>query len=116
MDFLNVLTIKKIAFRKGCTAERTATIKHKHYVRVTGPDGVDMQGTRGVGLGLLEAKRRLEAMPDLEPSKPRVVDRKRGEAYMAPAPTRLHKRGAAATAARAPDRSAKPVTRRARSE
>jgi hypothetical protein len=55
---------QEIAFRKGCTAERTATIKHRHYVRVTGPDGVDMQGTRGVGLGLLEAKRRLDAMPD----------------------------------------------------
>ena len=69
MDFLNVLAIKKIAVRKGCTAERTATIKYKHYVRLTGPDGVDMQGTRGVGLGLLEAKRRLEAIPDLAPGK-----------------------------------------------
>ena len=69
MEFLNVLAIKKIAVRKGCTAERTATIKHKHYVRVTGPDGVDMQGTRGVGLGLLEAKRRLEAMPDVSARK-----------------------------------------------
>ena len=27
MDFLNVLTIKKLAVAKGCTAERTATIK-----------------------------------------------------------------------------------------
>jgi hypothetical protein len=65
MEFLNVLAIKKIAVRKGCVAERTATIKHRHYVRLTGPDGVEMQGTRGVGLGLLEAKRRLEMMPDL---------------------------------------------------
>ena len=56
MELLNVLTIKKIAVRKGCTAERTATIKHRHYVRVTGPDGVDMQGTRGVGLGLLSSR------------------------------------------------------------
>ena len=69
MEFLNVLAIKKIAVRKGCTAERTATIKYKHYVRVTGPDGVDMEGTRGVGLGLHEAKRRLEAMPDLQTGK-----------------------------------------------
>jgi hypothetical protein len=116
MEFLNVLAIKKIAVRKGCTAERTATIKYKHYVQVTGPDGVDMQGTRGVGLGLLEAKRRLEAMPDLKPSRPRVVDRKRGEADMAAAPTRMRKRGASTAAARAPDRTAKPFTRRARSE
>ena len=50
MDFLNVLFIKKIAFRKGCTAERTATIKYKHYVRLTGPDGAEIVGTRGVGL------------------------------------------------------------------
>jgi hypothetical protein len=59
MEFLNVLAIKKIAVRKGCTAERTETIKHRHYVRITGPDGVDIEGTRGVGLGLLGAKRRL---------------------------------------------------------
>ncbi len=65
MDFLNVLAIKKLAVQKGCTAERTATIKHKHYVRLTGPDGEDIEGARGVGLGLLEAKRLLEAMPDL---------------------------------------------------
>jgi hypothetical protein len=44
--FLNALAIWKIAVRKGCVAERTVTIKHRHYVRVTGPDGVDMQGTR----------------------------------------------------------------------
>ena len=69
MDFLNVLTIKKIAVRKGCSAERTATIKYKHYVRVTGPDGEDLPATRGVGLGLLEAKRRLEAMPDVSARK-----------------------------------------------
>ena len=49
MEFLNVLAIKKIALRKGCTAERTATIKHKHYVRLTGPDGEEIEGTRGVG-------------------------------------------------------------------
>jgi len=71
MEFLNVLVIKKIAVRKGCTAEGTATIKHRHYVRLTGPDGEDLQGTRGVGLGLLEAKRRLEAMPDLKPARSR---------------------------------------------
>ncbi len=64
MEFLNVLDIKKIAVRKGCTAERTATIKYKHYVRLTGPTGEEIVGTRGVGLGLIEAKRRLEAMPD----------------------------------------------------
>jgi hypothetical protein len=50
--------------RQGCTAERTATIKHKHYVRLTDADGEDIVGTRGVGLRLAEAKRRLEAMPD----------------------------------------------------
>jgi hypothetical protein len=70
MEFLNVLDIKKIAVRPVCIAERTATIKHKHYVRVTGPYGVDMQGTRGVGLGLIEAKRRLEDPdPARDPTK-----------------------------------------------
>jgi hypothetical protein len=71
MEFLNVLAIKKIAVRKGCTAERTATIKHKHYVRLIGPDGEEIESTRGVGLGLHEAKRRLEAIPDLAPGKKR---------------------------------------------
>ena len=115
MDFLNVLAIKKIAFRKGCTAERTATIKYKHYVRLTGPDGAEIVGTRGVGLGLHEAKRRLEAMPDLAPSKPRVVDRKGRKADVAAAPARVSKRGTKAAAPRASGRTAKPVTRRARS-
>jgi hypothetical protein len=64
MDFLNVLAIKKLAVAKGCTAERTATVKHKHYVRLTGPDGADIPSLRGLGHGLAEAKRRLEAMPD----------------------------------------------------
>jgi hypothetical protein len=63
-QFLNVLVIKKLAVAKGCTAERTATIKYKHYVRLIGPDGGDIPGVRGVGLGLAEAKRKLEAMPD----------------------------------------------------
>ena len=71
MEFLNILAIKKIAVRKGCTAERTATIKYKHYVRLIDPNGEEIEGTRGVGPGLVEAKRRLEAMPDLAPSKPR---------------------------------------------
>ena len=113
MDFHNVLFIKKIAFRKGCTAERTATIKYKHYVRLTGPDGAEVVGTRGVGLGLHEAKRRLEAMPDVTPSKPRVVDRKGRKADVAAAPARVSKRGAKAAAPRASGRTAKPVTRRA---
>jgi hypothetical protein len=64
MEFLNVLAIKKLALAKGCTAERTATIKYKHYVRLIGPDGGDIPRVRGVGLGLTEAKRKLEAMPD----------------------------------------------------
>ena len=64
MEFLNVLAIKKLAVAKGCTAERTATIKHKHFVRITGPNGEEIESVRGGGLGLAEAKRRLEAMPD----------------------------------------------------
>ncbi len=35
---LNVLAIKKLAVAKGCTAERTATIWYRHFVRVTGAD------------------------------------------------------------------------------
>ena len=77
MEFLNVLAIKKIAVRKGCTAERTATIKYKHYVRLTGPNGEEIEGTRGVGLGLLEAKRRLEAMPDAMPGEAKGRRRQR---------------------------------------
>jgi ribosomal protein L7/L12 len=65
MEFLNVLAIKKIAYRKGCTAERTATIKHRHYVQIFDAKGRAIDGARrGVGFGLLEAKRLLEAMPD----------------------------------------------------
>ena len=56
MDFLNVLTIKK-------SPSGTATIKHRHFVRITGPNGEEIEGTRGVRLGLHEAKRRLEALP-----------------------------------------------------
>jgi len=104
MDFLNVFTIKKLAVAKGCTAERTATIKHRHFVRVTGPDGLDLQGARGVGLGLLEAKRRLEAMPNLAPG---VVDRKR-----ASGPARKAQGSAKVAAPRTPSRATKPVTRR----
>ena len=74
VEFLNVLTIKKLAVRKGCTAERTATIKYKHYVRLTGPSGEEIVGTRGVGLGLLEgeapaggdARRECQGTPPLE--------------------------------------------------
>jgi hypothetical protein len=40
-----------IAFRKVCAAERTATTKYKHYVRLVGPDGADVPGTRGSGWG-----------------------------------------------------------------
>jgi hypothetical protein len=114
VEFLNVLAIKKIAFRKGCSAERTATIKYKHYVPLTGPDGTEIEGARGVGLGLHEAKRRLEAMPDLAKSSLRVVDRKRREADAAPAPTRMNQRGSKAAAPRASGETAKPITRRSR--
>ena len=117
MEFLNVLAIKKIVVRKGCMVFRTATIKYRHYVQLHDAKGQVIDGaTRGVGFSLLQAKRTLEALPDLKPSKPRVVDRKRSEADMAAAPTRVYQRGAAAAAARAPGRSAKPVTRSIRSE
>ena len=58
MEFLNVLAIKKIAFRKGCTAERTATIKHRHFVQLFDGKGRVIEGaTRGVGFSLIQAKR-----------------------------------------------------------
>lgn len=66
MDFLNVLAIKKIARRKGCTVERTVTLKQKPYVRVYDAKGraVEPPGRAGMALTLSAAKRLLEAMPD----------------------------------------------------
>ncbi len=62
---LNVLAIKKIAHRKGCTVERTATIKDRRYVAIYDAMGKAVDGaSRGVGFSLTEAKRLLEAMPD----------------------------------------------------
>jgi hypothetical protein len=108
MQFLNVLSIKKLAVAKGCTAVRTATISFKHYVALTGPDGATISGSkRGVGFSLAEAKRRLQAMPDLTPS---VVDRK-GRA----GPARKAQGGAEVAAPRAPGQSAEKVTGRRRS-
>ena len=57
----------------------------------------------------------LRRWPDLAPSPPRVVDRKRSEADVAPAPARVNKRGAKAAAPRAPGSTTKPVTRRSKS-
>jgi len=34
---LNVLEIKKLAYRKGCVAERTTTVSGKPHVRLTHP-------------------------------------------------------------------------------
>lgn len=66
MDFLNVLAIKKLAAAKGCTAERTVTVSYKHYVALYDAKGAAIDGAkRGVGFSLAEAKRRLEAMPDV---------------------------------------------------
>ena len=63
--FLNVLEIKKLAFRKGFTAERTTTVSGKPYVRLTDPKGraIDCE-KRSIGFSLVEAKRHLEALPD----------------------------------------------------
>ena len=64
-QFLNVLAIKKIAYRKGCVAERTATIRYRHYVQIWDAKGRVIDGARpGTGFSLAEAKRTLEAMPD----------------------------------------------------
>jgi len=65
MEFLNVLAIRKIAHRKGCSVFRTATVKHRHYVLLWAPDGKQIDGSkRGTGFALSEAKRVLEALPD----------------------------------------------------
>ena len=62
---LNVLAIRKIAYRKGCSVERTATIKQRPYVQIWDANGRVVEGaTRGTGFTLTEAKRTLEAMPD----------------------------------------------------
>jgi len=66
---LNVLTIRKLAYRKGCTVERTATIKQRFYVQIWDAKGRAVDGaSRGTGFSLSEAKRRLEAMPDHGPA------------------------------------------------
>jgi hypothetical protein len=65
MDFLNVLAIKKIAYRKGCSVELMARIKDHAYVTMRDHKGRPIEGAkRGIGFGLYEAKRLLEAMPD----------------------------------------------------
>ena len=62
---LNVLTIRKLAYRKGCKVERTATIKQRFYAKIWDAKGRAIEGaSRGTGFSLAEAKRRLEAMPD----------------------------------------------------
>ena len=63
--FLNVLEIKKLAFRKGYAAERTTTVSGKNYVRLTDPRGREIDcDKRSIGFTLIEAKRHLEALPD----------------------------------------------------
>jgi len=70
--FLNVLEIKKLAFRKGCIAERTITVSGRNYVRLTDPEGQEIDcDKRNVGFSLIEANRHLEALPDHQPA-PRV--------------------------------------------
>jgi hypothetical protein len=64
--FFNVLEIKKLACRKGCSAERTMTVSGKPYVRLTDPKGREIGSSkRDIGfISLIEAKRHLEALPD----------------------------------------------------
>jgi hypothetical protein len=59
---LNVLAIKKIAHRKGCTVERTVTLKQRPYMQIYDAQGRKVEG--GMALTLTAAKRLLEAMPD----------------------------------------------------
>jgi hypothetical protein len=62
---LNVLAIRKIAFRKGCTVERTVTLKQRPYVQIYDAKGRKVDGGNGgMALTLTAAKRLLEAMPD----------------------------------------------------
>ena len=57
--------IKKLAYRKGCVAERTMTVSGKPYVRLTDPKGREIDcARRDIGFSLIEAKRHLEALPD----------------------------------------------------
>ena len=53
--FLNVLEIKKLAFRKEFTAERTTTISGKNYVRLFDPKGraIDCE-KRSIGFSLVD--------------------------------------------------------------
>ena len=54
--FLNVLEIKKLAYRKGCIAERTTTVSGKPYVRLTEPKGREIDCCkREIGFSLIEA-------------------------------------------------------------
>ena len=71
--FLNVLEIKKLAYRKGCAAERTTTVSGKPLTTVSGKPYVRLTDTKGreidcarrdIGFSLIEAKRHLEALPD----------------------------------------------------
>lgn len=63
--FINVLAIRKIATAKGCTVERTVTLKHRRFVQIYDAKGMAIEGAKtGNGFSLAAAKRLLEAMPD----------------------------------------------------
>jgi hypothetical protein len=63
---LNILTVQKLAYRKGFKVERTATIKERRYVAIYDAVGHPVDGAKlDVGFSLREAKRLLEALPDV---------------------------------------------------
>ncbi len=80
--FLNVLAIRKIAVAKGCTVQRTVTLKQRPFVQIYDAKGRAIDGGKtGNGFSLAQAKRLLEAMPD----SPARTSKKRGGPRTAPA-------------------------------
>jgi hypothetical protein len=75
MTFISVHEVRKIAARKGYTIERNGTVKNVTYVRLTGPDGVEVEAPGVRGMTLAAANRLLEQLPDSEPPRPK---RRRG--------------------------------------
>jgi hypothetical protein len=79
VEFLSVHEVRKIAVRKGYAIERNSVAKNVTYVRLIDPNGRQVEGLGTFrGLTLAAAKRLLEALPDLVPTKHNGVRRTRG--------------------------------------
>ena len=64
MNFLSLHIIKKLAYRKGFTAEKRGVVKGLTYVRLIDPDGIEREGRFNKAFNLADAEAYLTKMPD----------------------------------------------------